>query len=102
MQSAALAFGGFLLRDFFPFAARLGQADGNRLLAALDLLSAPAAPERSFLALAHCALDILGSTFRVFACHGSPFGRDDGVMNNTAGRRFAPGRRQTNDASERM
>src|SRR5712691_9634049 len=53
-QSSALA-----PRYLLSFPARLRQADRDRLLAALDLSLAPAAPERPALALAHRALDVL-------------------------------------------
>src|SRR5262249_8033381 len=49
-------------RVFFSCPARLREADGDGLLAAFDLSSASAALEGSAFALAHCALDILGST----------------------------------------
>src|SRR5579872_6328967 len=45
-----------LRRDFRPGAARLGESDGDRLLAALDLAPGAAAAQRSLLALVHRTL----------------------------------------------
>src|SRR5215216_2648832 len=59
----------FLLRDFLPLFTRFGQADRDRLLAALHFLAAPPALERPLFAFAHRAFDFLRSTFRVFARH---------------------------------
>src|ERR1700752_2789393 len=47
-----------LLRHLLAFRSRLGKADGDRLLAALDLLAGPAALQSSGLALLHRASDL--------------------------------------------
>src|SRR6185437_317450 len=66
---------GFLARHFRAGAARLGQADGDRLLAALHLAPGAAAAQRSLLALVHRALDFaLG--FLAVAGHGVSSGVD--------------------------
>src|SRR5665213_311654 len=62
-----------LLRDFLAFGPCLGQADGDGLLAALDLLAGAAALQRPGLALLHHALDVGGGLLRILPCHdGSP------------------------------
>src|SRR3954451_19044545 len=47
----------------------LGQPDCDRLLAALDLATGPAALQSTCLALLHRALDVGRCLFRIFACH---------------------------------
>jgi hypothetical protein len=56
-----------LLRDPFAFLSRLGQADRDRLLAALDLSAsaAPPAARGAALIAPHFALDILAGAARV-------------------------------------
>src|SRR5262249_4466623 len=71
--SLGLPPGRLPLRDLLAFAACFREADGDRLFATFYFLLAPPASQRSLLALAHCAFDGLGSTPRIFPCHGSTF-----------------------------
>src|SRR5688572_2951945 len=57
------------LRNLLALAARLGEADRDRLFAALHFFLAAAASQRALLALAHRAFDVLGSAFGILACH---------------------------------
>src|SRR4051812_41263033 len=57
-----------LRRHLLAFAARLGQADGDRLFAALDLAARAAALQRPGLALLHRAPDFGRRALGVFAC----------------------------------
>ena len=56
-------------RHFSPLLAGFRKADRDRLFAACHLFSATAAPQRSALALAHCASNIARSFARVSSCH---------------------------------
>src|SRR5450759_4776071 len=58
-----------LLRHLLAFRPRLGKADRDRLLAALDLAAGAAALQRTGLALLHRAPDLGGCLFRIFSCH---------------------------------
>src|SRR5258708_3551737 len=58
-----------LLGDLLSLRPRLGQTDGDRLLAALDLAPRSAALQSPGLALLHRARDLGGRLFRKFACH---------------------------------
>src|SRR5665213_3901337 len=61
---------GLLRRHSLAGTARLGKADGDRLLAAGDLLAATTALQRAVLHLVHHLLDLLRRSFRIFAGHG--------------------------------
>ena len=58
-----------LLRHLRASLARFGQTDRNRLLAAFDLPSRAAAPQRSCLAFLHRATDFCGGRLRISSCH---------------------------------
>src|SRR5215831_14344528 len=51
------------------FPARLGETNGDGLLAALNGLAASAAIQRTFLAPVHGPAHILGSSSRITPCH---------------------------------
>src|SRR5215831_9282082 len=51
------------------FPPRLGETNGDGLLAALDGLAASAAIQRTFLAPVHGPAHILGSSSRITPCH---------------------------------
>src|SRR5215470_16559245 len=76
-----------LLRDLLALLAGLGQADGDSLFAAGNLLAASPTLERSAPLLVHRALHFLGSRPRIFAWHKliSCCGRRGNVSSN---RRF--------------
>src|SRR5437016_11318048 len=63
----ACALGFLFLRHPRAPLARLGQADGDRLLAALDLPAGAAAAQRAGLALLHGAAHFLGRALGVFS-----------------------------------
>src|ERR1700741_795512 len=63
----AFALGSLLLRHFGAALARFGQADRDRLLAALDLLAGAAAAQRAGLALLHRAAHLLRRAFPIFS-----------------------------------
>src|SRR5262249_21183974 len=69
-------FGAALPRHFLSFAPRFGQADRDRLFAALHsaAASALAALERAAFAAVHRAFHVLGSGAGIFACHVVPQG----------------------------
>src|SRR5258705_2474311 len=58
-----------LLRNLSSFRPRLGQTDGDRLLATLDLPPRAAALQSPGLALLHRASNLGGCLFRIFPCH---------------------------------
>src|SRR5262249_36270390 len=58
-----------LLRHFLAFAARLGKADRDRLLAARHLPATASALERAAFTLVHGAFHLLRRAFRIFAGH---------------------------------
>ena len=58
-------------RDFRSLPPCLGQADRDRLLAALDLPSRATALQGAGLALLHRAPDLGGRLSRIFSCHGN-------------------------------
>src|SRR5689334_14194348 len=64
----ALAAPFFPARDFRAGTPRFRQADGDRLLAALDLFAGAAAAQRAALALVHRPLDLALRLLSV-ACH---------------------------------
>src|SRR5262249_17966265 len=73
-----------LLRDLLALLTGLGQADGDRLLAAGNLPAASPTLERSALLLMYRALHVLGSRPRIFAWHKliSCCGRRGNVSSN--------------------
>src|ERR1700728_4006661 len=58
-----------LLRHFLAFGPCLGQADRDRLFAALYLPARTAALQRPRLALLHHAFDVGGGLLGIFSCH---------------------------------
>src|SRR5579871_2453803 len=80
LRLPGLALARRLLRHLLSRRPRLGQADRDRLLAALDLAAGPAASQGTGLALLHRPLDrgagLLG-IFACFTCHDrSPLASD--------------------------
>src|ERR1700731_654624 len=72
-NACPLPFGFTLLRRLLRYlrshGPRLGQADSNGLLAALDLAAGAAALQRAGLALLHRAADLGGGLLGILSCH---------------------------------